>query len=213
MTTSLAPEKCPACGERIKAGLYGGNGLLETDKNQVINHYHTKLPQRCNRCGDALYEDCRFKLRQEKDSLVQQIARYLPAIPIVSLQSPMNWEYTVLGLVTAQSVTGTGFYAEFVSSYTDLFGSQSKTYNKKIRDGEDLCQGMLRKKAFDLGGNAVLATDIDYAEVGGAKGMLMVCMTGTAVVLKNPEAINEKSEEWFVYLRNLRSKYNEIINL
>jgi hypothetical protein len=37
----------------------------------------------------------------------------------------------------------------------------------------------------ELGGNAILATDIDYAEVGGGKGMLMVCMTGTAVLLEN----------------------------
>jgi uncharacterized protein YbjQ (UPF0145 family) len=47
----------------------------------------------------------------------------------------------------------------------------------------------LRKETLELGGNAVLATDIDYAEVGGDKGMLIVCMTGTAVLLKNPEVL------------------------
>ena len=35
------------------------------------------------------------------------------------------------------------------------------------------------------GGNAILAVDIDYSELGGLKGMIMVCMTGTAVTLKN----------------------------
>ncbi len=40
-----------------------------------------------------------------------------------------------------------------------------------------------------MGGNAIVATDIDYSEVGGMKGMLMVCMTGTAIRLKNPEVL------------------------
>lgn len=38
-----------------------------------------------------------------------------------------------------------------------------------------------------------MAADIDYAEVGGNKGMLMVCMTGTAVILQNPELLGEKT--------------------
>lgn len=39
----------------------------------------------------------------------------------------------------------------------------------------------LRTKALLMGGHAILGTDIDYSEVGGGKGMLMVCMAGTAV--------------------------------
>ena len=34
-----------------------------------------------------------------------------------------------------------------------------------------------------MGGNAIIGTDIDYSEVGGGKGMLMVCMSGTAIEL------------------------------
>jgi hypothetical protein len=42
-----------------------------------------------------------------------------------------------------------------------------------------------------LGGNAVIAADVDYAEVGGGKGMLMVCMAGTAVKVLNPQEVFE----------------------
>ena len=46
-------------------------------------------------------------------------------------------------------------------------------------------------KALNLGGNAIIATDIDYAEVGASKGMLMVCMAGTAIRLKNPDVLGK----------------------
>jgi hypothetical protein len=44
-------------------------------------------------------------------------------------------------------------------------------------------------------GNAVLATDVDYSEVGGEKGMLMVTASGTSVKLKNPEVLGQEQAE------------------
>lgn len=68
-----------------------------------------------------------------------------------------------------------------------------------------MCFAQLRKQAIDLGGNAVIATDIDYSEVGGEKGMLMVCMGGTAVKLKNCSILGDDRS------RNIEvlTKYNE----
>jgi uncharacterized protein (AIM24 family) len=50
-------------------------------------------------------------------------------------------------------------------------------------------------KALELGGNAIVAADIDYAEVGGLKGMLMVAATGTAVMLNNLDVLGAKNIE------------------
>jgi|SRR5690554_3775355 len=88
-------------------------------------------------------------------------------------------------MVTGQSSTGTGFITEFTSTFTDLFGAQSGRHNTKLKAGEKMCFAQLRKSALDLGANAVIATDINYSEVGSGKGILMVCMSGTAVNLKN----------------------------
>jgi uncharacterized protein YbjQ (UPF0145 family) len=115
----------------------------------------------------------------------EELEKALAVIPIVSLQAPVGWNYGVRGLVTAQSVTGTGWFSDFTSAFTDAFGAQSKVYNQKIKEGENICKRSLRLQALALGGNAILATDVDYAEVGGDKAMLMVCMTGTAVSLEN----------------------------
>ena len=97
-------------------------------------------------------------------------------------------------MVTGQSTTGTGVVSEFTSSFTDLFGAQSGRYNKKLKAGEEMCFAQLRKQAIDIGGNAVIATDIDYSEVGGDKGMLMVCMAGTAIKLRNLSVLGKERE-------------------
>ncbi|WP_227607863.1 YbjQ family protein [Hymenobacter translucens] len=139
-------------------------------------------------------------------------------IPILSLQAPASWRFTPLGLVTGQSVTGTGVFSEFASSWTDFFGAQSKSYNRKIQGGEEICKTQLRLACVEMGGNAILAADIDYAEVGGQKGMLMVCMTGTAVMLDNTEVMGEDARESLSVLTEtartyrLVKRFNEIMN-
>ena len=40
----------------------------------------------------------------------------------------------------------------------------------------------MRKKALELGANAVIGIDIDYEVLGQNNGMLMVAVSGTAVV-------------------------------
>ena len=98
-------------------------------------------------------------------------------------------------MVTGQSTTGTGVISEFTSSFTDFFGAQSGRYNQKLKAGENMCFSQLRLQALDLGGNAVIATDIDYSEIGGDKGMLMVCMAGTAIRLENVDILEKETSE------------------
>jgi uncharacterized protein YbjQ (UPF0145 family) len=136
-----------------------------------------------------LLENARTNARSARAGFQEIVQKNLPAIPILSLQAPASWQFRPITLVSGQSVTGTGVFSEFASSWTDLFGAQSNAYNQKIANGELLCRTQLRMKCIELGGNAVLATDIDYAEVGGDKGMLMVCMAGTAVRLEDTSVL------------------------
>ncbi|RYX84800.1 heavy metal-binding domain-containing protein [bacterium] len=106
-------------------------------------------------------------------------------------------------MVTAQSVTGTGVISEISSSFSDFFGMQSNKLNSKLKNGENICRAELRIEAFRIGANAIIGTDIDYAEVGGDKGMLMVCMSGTAVKLNNPEIISDELSEKLQKLINV----------
>jgi uncharacterized protein YbjQ (UPF0145 family) len=178
----LAREYCPNCDAELKTGMISSNEALPTYKLRILNqgrdeHWETA----CNKCGDAAYAEARQQLSNESSALKATLKHILPRVPVVSLQSPMGWTYEPIGIVTGQTVTGTGVFSDVASAFTDLFGTQSGTYNSKLREGENLCKTQLRGQTIELGGNAVLAVDIDYAEVGGQRAMLMVCMTGTAV--------------------------------
>jgi len=204
-------KECPACGEKIKDVVFGSNLIIASSENAIINEYHAEKPShRCVKCGDALYIKYKEDLIKERDTIVRKIQNELPSIPIASVHSPLHWEYSILGLVTSQTTTGTGVFSEFTSAFTDLFGTQSKAYNKKLKAGEDICKSMLRKETLDLGGNAVLAADIDYAEVGGGKGMLMICMTGTAVLLKNPEVLGTDIVQSFTVISELKARLDHL---
>ncbi|KQX20694.1 MULTISPECIES: heavy metal-binding domain-containing protein [unclassified Sphingomonas] len=177
-------DNCAHCGERLKVGAFSSNQLLAKRKVDVINHVEgTTRTHACDKCGTQAYEKASRKVASELTRLQENISAGLSLIPILSIHSPPGWTYRPLEIITAQTVTGTGFFAEFTSAWTDAFGAQSNAFTKKLRAGEDLCKASLRLQALRLGGNAIVASDVDYGEVGGVKAMLMVCMTGTAVVV------------------------------
>ena len=57
-----------------------------------------------------------------------------------------------------------------------------------------MCFSQLRAKAINLGGNAIIGTDIDYGDVGEGKGMLMVCAAGTAIKIINTDILGDDSK-------------------
>lgn len=181
---------CPNCGTELKIAFFGGNLPLTNEATNFINAYTDQEKRSyCEKCGKPLIATARQQAGTKFQALEAKLNSHIHYIPLLSLNAPPAWKFTPLGLVTGQSVTGTGVFAEFASSWTDFFGAQSKVYNQKIAGGETICQTQLRLKCVEMGGNAILGTDIDYAEVGGGKGMLMVCMTGTAVLLENTDVM------------------------
>lgn len=196
--------ECPNCGTKLKGGLFSYNELLTENKIKIINEYYPKKSiAYCGKCGDGLYKEYQAKVIEERNKLNSEIQSLLEAVPVVSIHSPQNWEYEILGMVTGQSTTGTGVISEFTSSLTDLLGMQSGRYNKKIKAGEDMCFAQLRRQALDLEGNAVIGTDIDYSEVGGDKGMLLVCMAGTAIKIKNTTVLGKERTTEIEYLAKI----------
>lgn len=182
--------ECPNCNTKYKSSMFTTVEQLPQDQINIINAFNeNKVISYCTKCGSDLYGDSRVKMVEEQRVLQTELQTLIKSIPVVSLQNPLNWDFEVIEMVTGQSTTGTGIVSELTSSFTDLFGLQSSRYNNKLKAGEDLCFAQLRKRTIEVGGNAVIATDIDYSEVGGEKGMLMVCMAGTAVKLKNIEIL------------------------
>jgi uncharacterized protein YbjQ (UPF0145 family) len=205
------PKNCPNCNAELKSGLLSSTSLLDARKTGIINEYHDKKSEGyCSKCGKDLIEKYEPKLREEKQELSTKLQRLIGIVPVISAHSPLDWKYRVLDMVTGQSTTGTGVISEFTSSFTDLFGAQSGRHNQKLKKGEDMCFAQLRKQALDKGGNAVIATDIDYSEIGGDKGMLMVCMAGTAVHLENIDVLGEQKAKHMDELVQLNQRIRHL---
>ena len=201
MEASLKETVCPNCNTKIKSGFVSVTKLASKNITAIINEYSdNKAEGYCTHCGDLLYSKAKNELINEKKQLNEDLLENISVVPVITAHTPLNWDYKVIEMVTGQSVTGTGVIAEFTSTFTDLLGLQSNQYNKKIKNGENLCLFQIRKQTLSIGGNAIIATDIDYSELGSAKGMIMVCASGTAVDLVNYEILGESKIE----------KYNKV---
>lgn len=196
MTKTNEMTHCPNCNTELKDGFMSSVTLLDQKQTKLINEYHEHpVIGYCSKCGKELYHKYSMELRQEVNGITRKLEQLIGAVPVISTHSPLNWDYKILSMVTGQSTTGTGVISEFTSSFTDLFGMQSGRHNRKLKAGEDMCFAQLRKQAIDEGGNAVIATDIDYSELGDGKGMIMVCMAGTAVKLENTDVLGEEKSK------------------
>ncbi|ADQ40100.1 protein of unknown function DUF74 [Caldicellulosiruptor acetigenus I77R1B] len=88
------------------------------------------------------------------------------------------------GIVSSEVIVGVNLVKDFFASITDIFGGRSGTYeNELIRAREEALQE-LQNRAAMLGANAVVGIDIDYEVLGANGSMLMVSVTGTAVVVE-----------------------------
>jgi uncharacterized protein YbjQ (UPF0145 family) len=145
--------------------------------------------QFCSKCVDGSLVNARAKAEEERPILMDKIAKAIERMPATSIDIPPGWDFQPIGIVTSQATMGTGVITEIVSNWTDFFGAQSKRHNDKLKQGEDFCFAKIRSECIEQGGNGIVGIDIDYAEVGGLKAMLMVCITGTAVRIKNIESL------------------------
>lgn len=97
-----------------------------------------------------------------------------------SLEGRKTKEY--LGIVAGEAILGANIFRDFFSAVRDVVGGRSKSYERELRRAREIAEREMIEKAAALGANAVLGADIDYETVG--RGMLMVSMSGTAVVVE-----------------------------
>lgn len=207
----MSETVCPNCQQPYSESLLKPNRPFKAARVRLINE-HTKENKSayCDHCGGAQWKNLAATVRRIQEEYPKWLQYRHRFVPVLTLHTPVGWEYDVLGLVTSQSVSGTGVFAEFASSITDFLGMQSGTYNKKLQDAEALCTLQLRTKTLALGGNAILATDIDFAELGGGKGMIMVCMSGTAIRLKNTAVLGPETA---TILDEMARRHIEVLEL
>lgn len=90
-----------------------------------------------------------------------------------------------LGIVYESIVVGTNLFSDFFASVSDIFGGQSRSYQKQLYKLRKFALDGLIEKAKEKGANAILGIMIDSDEISGAgKSMFMINVTGTAVRIR-----------------------------
>ena len=88
------------------------------------------------------------------------------------------------GIVTGEAILGANVFRDFFASIRDVVGGRSAAYEKELRKAREAALAALQDAARELGANAVVGVDLDYEVLGTGNGMLMVSVSGTAVVVE-----------------------------
>ncbi len=87
------------------------------------------------------------------------------------------------GIVTGEAIMGANIFKDLFAGIRDIVGGRSATYEAELRKARELALHEISLAAAEKGANAVIGIDLDYETVGPQGSMLMVTVSGTAVVV------------------------------
>ncbi len=88
------------------------------------------------------------------------------------------------GIVFGEVITGVNIFKDIGAGLRNFFGGRSEGYENELKQARENALNELARRAEDRGANAVIAVDVDYEVLGADNGMLMVSVSGTAVVIE-----------------------------
>lgn len=89
------------------------------------------------------------------------------------------------GVVFGEVISGVNFLKDFAAGLSNFFGGRSGSYEGELIEARETALRELERRASALGANAVVGVDVDYEVLGQGGNMLMVTVSGTAVVLES----------------------------
>lgn len=87
------------------------------------------------------------------------------------------------GIVTGEAIVGANIFKDFFAGIRDIVGGRSAAYEQELQKAREIAFRELEEAAQKLGANAIVGIDIDYEVVGQSGSMLMVSVSGTAVII------------------------------
>lgn len=87
------------------------------------------------------------------------------------------------GIVFGEVITGINMFKDIGAGLHNIFGGRSQGYEEELQRAREEALAEMSQRAQLLGADAVIGVDVDYEVLGSDNGMLMVSVSGTAVVL------------------------------
>ena len=154
----LATPPCQTCGKLFKP--------------ELLNN---------GQCPSCLKEIEERELLKKKEQIQNDQLNSV----ILTTESNHNLEIIErLGVITAEAVIGTHIFKEALVQVRDIVGGRSGALQKTLKEARELVLEELKREAIAMGGNAVVAIDLDYGEISSAGTMLMLVASGTVVRIK-----------------------------
>ncbi|NGZ68828.1 heavy metal-binding domain-containing protein [Vibrio aestuarianus subsp. cardii] len=88
------------------------------------------------------------------------------------------------GVIAGEAILGANIFKDLFAGIRDIVGGRSATYEQELQKARMIALEELKQRAKELGANAVVGVDLDYETFGKTNGMLMVSVSGTAVVVE-----------------------------
>lgn len=91
-----------------------------------------------------------------------------------------------LGIVSGETIMGANIFRDFMASITDIVGGRASAYEKSLIEAKQIALQEMMDEAAEMGANAIIGIDLDYETIGGGSGggMMMVSVSGTAVIVE-----------------------------
>ena len=90
-----------------------------------------------------------------------------------------------LGVISGESVLGTGFLSSWEASFSDMTGSESNAFIDKLKEARQYATERIVIEAVKKGGNAMIGVDIDYTMF--SSNMIGVIINATCVIRKKKD--------------------------
>lgn len=183
---------CRECNSPIRKGIFFPSikKLSELEK-AVLGIIETE--NLCDRCIGSKKTEAIGQI----DTFKNKFQDVIDNMPVISVHNPSGLNVRkYFNVITAQSVVDVDSITR-TESQKSLWNNYSSEFEYKLNLGEKNCILTLKKKALNLGANAVIGSDIEYAELSSEKHRFLVVMMGTAVLIDTIEPIAEYELEVF----------------
>jgi uncharacterized protein YbjQ (UPF0145 family) len=88
------------------------------------------------------------------------------------------------GIVTGEAILGANIFRDLFAGIRDIVGGRAAAYEKELRLARETAMAEMTANATEVGANAIVGVDLDYEVLGQNNGMLMVSISGTAVIVE-----------------------------
>jgi uncharacterized protein YbjQ (UPF0145 family) len=89
-----------------------------------------------------------------------------------------------LGIVSGEAILGANLMKDIFASVRDIVGGRSGAYEAELLHAKETAMHEMETAALAMGANAIIGIDLDYESLGSGGSMLMVCASGTAVLIQ-----------------------------